>query len=178
MGTDVRSEKYFVQKNPSVFPKRRRRADGTFEPLVCTCTYCGRQYTYENRRGHTKLLCNSCRSAGGSPRHEIKRRLLELRGGRCQLCGYDRCPAVLTFHHVDPSTKKFIFAGSHSRSWESQVREALKCVVLCANCHREVHSGFRELPEALKKEVTRACAAEGPIREPREGRPRFPDPCT
>jgi hypothetical protein len=63
------------------------------------------------------------------------------------LCGYDRCSAALTFHHVDPSTKKFgIAAGGLARALSKLREEAAKCVLLCANCHAEVEAGISSLP--------------------------------
>ena len=68
-------------------------------------------------------------------------------GGRCQLCGYDRHPAALQFHHVDPSTKGFALGASGlTRALEVMRREAAKCLLLCSNCHAEVEVGFAALP--------------------------------
>lgn len=73
-------------------------------------------------------------------RRKTKTRLVELFGGRCIRCGYDRCPAVLQFHHRDPATKSFgIAAKGMTRKWEVLVAEAEKCDLLCANCHYEEH---------------------------------------
>lgn len=65
---------------------------------------------------------------------------VEYKGGRCENCGYDRCLGALEFHHLDPTKKDFnISSKGYTRSWE-RVREELdKCVMLCANCHREIH---------------------------------------
>lgn len=57
------------------------------------------------------------------------------------MCGYSKCKEALDFHHVNPNEKDFNISGSHSRSWEKIELELKKCVLLCANCHREIHSG-------------------------------------
>jgi hypothetical protein len=49
---------------------------------------------------------------------------------------------VLDFHHVDPSTKEFDFTKGQTYSYERQKREAEKCILICANCHRELHAGL------------------------------------
>ncbi len=79
-------------------------------------------------------------------RRRAKRRLIEEAGGHCRLCGYERCPAALQFHHLDPSQKTF--ALSHdgvARSFEEVRTEARKCALLCANCHAEVEVGYASL---------------------------------
>ena len=60
----------------------------------------------------------------------------------CKLCGYNRCQTALEWHHLDPSQKEITPAKVFSRSWEKIVKELSKCVLLCANCHREVHAGM------------------------------------
>jgi len=66
---------------------------------------------------------------------------VEHKGGKCQMCGYDRCIDALEFHHNDLSEKKFgISAKGYTRSWKEVMKELDKCVMLCANCHRELHS--------------------------------------
>ena len=102
------------------------------------CKFCEREYDYDAKAGHTKTQCNSCmvnrRRAG------MKAKCIEYKGGRCILCGYDKCERALVFHHRDPTTKKFQICSGHSRSWDSVKAELEKCDLLCANCHAEQHS--------------------------------------
>ena len=74
-------------------------------------------------------------------RQRTKVRLLEYKGGACERCGYNRCPEALEFHHLDESTKDFQISGT-TRSWDKMKAEADKCILVCANCHREIHSGM------------------------------------
>ena len=71
-------------------------------------------------------------------RKENKRVLVEYKGGECQSCGYNKCIAALEFHHLDPSTKEFALTGN-TFGLQRQKDEADKCILLCANCHREEH---------------------------------------
>ena len=72
---------------------------------------------------------------------ELKERLVRLLGGKCEVCGYSRCLAALEFHHRNPKTKRFSLGTAPvNMPWEKLVREAEKCSILCANCHREYHS--------------------------------------
>lgn len=73
-------------------------------------------------------------------RLELKERAVAYLGGRCAICGYDKCPSAFDFHHVDPDEKDFVV--SSKSSWEIIEPELQKCVLLCATCHREVHAGW------------------------------------
>ena len=88
--------------------------------------------------------CKKCRSS-----NVIKRRakaimlVREYKGGSCEICGYNKCMPALEFHHKDPTTKEFsICSDGSTRSLDRMKKEADKCHLLCANCHREVHSGL------------------------------------
>jgi 5-methylcytosine-specific restriction endonuclease McrA len=77
-------------------------------------------------------------------RQETKRKFITALGGQCRNCGYDRCQSALELHHLDPSQKEFSFGqvAANPRSLRGLIDEAKKCVLLCANCHREVHAGL------------------------------------
>lgn len=67
-----------------------------------------------------------------------KKELVEYKGGKCEKCGYDKCIEALEFHHLDPKQKDFTIAGS-SYSIERMKQEVDKCILICSNCHRELH---------------------------------------
>ena len=71
-------------------------------------------------------------------------------GGSCYGCARGFAAPVFEFHHWNPETKEFgLAAEGLNRPWPTIVAELAKCVMLCANCHREVHAGVRELDEGL-----------------------------
>ncbi len=77
----------------------------------------------------------------------MKLALVQAAGGACRICGYDRFPGALQFHHVDPAAKAFAIADRGvARSLERALAEARKCVLLCANCHAEVEAGIATMP--------------------------------
>lgn len=79
-------------------------------------------------------------------RRKIKAMAIEYKGGRCQLCGYQRYQGALELHHIDRTTKSFgIGDKGYTRSWEKVKAELDKCALLCANCHREVGGGYLQL---------------------------------
>jgi predicted HNH restriction endonuclease len=76
-------------------------------------------------------------------RWEKKKKLLELAGSKCQICGFDRFVTALEFHHKDPSQK--LFDLNTARDWDfKKIQKVLeeeiqKCILVCANCHRGIH---------------------------------------
>lgn len=70
----------------------------------------------------------------------IKKQCIDYKGGKCEKCGYHKSIAALEFHHLDPSKKDFGISKKRVK-WETLKLELDKCILLCANCHREVHSG-------------------------------------
>lgn len=107
--------------------------------MIIVCSNCHREYEYniKNRKGHTKTNCNSCLVK--IRRKEIKRLAVEYKGGRCSVCGYDKCITALEFHHRDEREKSFsISTNSNIIKWETMRLELDKCDLVCANCHREL----------------------------------------
>lgn len=67
---------------------------------------------------------------------------------KCGICGYDKCPQALEFHHLNPEEKDFgLSSKGVTRAWSKVSEELKKCVCLCANCHREVHSNITIIPD-------------------------------
>lgn len=64
----------------------------------------------------------------------------------CAVCGYRSCSQAMDLHHVDPSTKEKTVSQLMGYSIKKIKDELSKCVVLCANCHRELHAGVIKLP--------------------------------
>lgn len=66
-----------------------------------------------------------------------KRRVIEHLGGKCTRCGYNKCHGALELHHhADKSSDWTILRNF---GWDRILKELKKCILLCANCHREVH---------------------------------------
>lgn len=83
-------------------------------------------------------------------RRDRKARAVTRMGERCFACDRSGPHQLFEFHHLDASEKDFgISEDGIMRRWEKVIAELAKCVMLCANCHREVHAGVRELDEGL-----------------------------
>ena len=101
----------------------------------------------DNRRGLTdeEILeekREKHRKAVTRKRKYLKERAVAYKGGKCLICGYNRCMPVLEFHHLNPEEKDFAPASMYSKKWSTVLEELDKCVLLCSNCHREVEVGF------------------------------------
>ena len=95
-----------------------KRKDGAFR-----CGKCASEWVMESRRNK-------------------KDRLVKMFGGRCIKCGYNKYSGALDFHHGDSSKKDFsLSVKGLCYSWNTVVKEAEKCVLLCKNCHAEVGAG-------------------------------------
>lgn len=79
-------------------------------------------------------------------RKNLKIEAVDYKGGKCECCGYNSCIDALEFHHLDPSEKDFgISKNGDTRSWIRVKEELDKCILVCSNCHREIHAGIRPI---------------------------------
>lgn len=94
---------------------------------------------------HT-LRCKKCRSAAVHKRRkEMRIKGIQLLGGACSNCGYNKCMNALHFHHRNPAEKEFgLSVRGMTRSWDKYKAELDKCELLCANCHAETHAELYE----------------------------------
>ena len=80
-------------------------------------------------------------------RKDIRQKAISYKGGKCQICGYAKCIEALEFHHIELGKKDFgISAKGYTRGWNRVKDELDKCVLVCANCHREIHAGVAAFP--------------------------------
>lgn len=69
-----------------------------------------------------------------------KKKAIELMGGKCCECGYNKNYAALEFHHLDPIQKEYEWVKLRLRNWDNIIKELKKCILLCKNCHVEIHN--------------------------------------
>ena len=97
--------------------------------------------------------CKECRkNAVLDIRRRNKIKLVEYKGGKCEICGYNKCIDALEFHHLNPNEKDFGVSCGDTRSIEKLKAEVDKCIMVCANCHREIHAKEREEKRLLRHE--------------------------
>ncbi len=71
-------------------------------------------------------------------KQEIKKQAVAIKGGKCCRCGYNKCINALEFHHIDPA-KKTVSISKLTRLDNEAIQELDKCILVCSNCHREIH---------------------------------------
>jgi predicted nucleic acid-binding Zn ribbon protein len=96
------------------------------------------------QKEHYHRLKNQTNTYHSQTMRALKRKLklVEMMGGFCSSCGYNKNVSALHFHHKDYKTKEFKLDMRvlSNRRWEAIIEEVNKCEILCANCHAEVHN--------------------------------------
>jgi hypothetical protein len=102
---------------------------------------------YRRRDGRDPTpYCKVCTNRQAVERQQrLKKQAVEYKGGCCAVCGYDRYVGSLEFHHEDDAVKEFNLSHAQCTSFEKIKTELDKCVLLCANCHREEHARLKGL---------------------------------
>lgn len=88
----------------------------------------------------TSVYCKKCLSIYTNKKWtHLKELAIEYKGGKCEICGYRKCNAALEFHHINMQEKEFTISKVRTLSLDVIKPELDKCMLLCANCHREQH---------------------------------------
>lgn len=98
------------------------------------CFECSPSYKKGDNKGRASTITNI--------RHAIKKTLVDYKGGKCEICGYNKCIGALQFHHIDNTIKDFELSKKYNGGvYDINIfkEEADKCQLLCANCHAEKH---------------------------------------
>lgn len=147
---NLQRRKYCLDCSP--FGQHNTRKVHLLIPGYRKCTQCNQikeeinKNFYERKDGKYHSFCRQCfNQMSANSQRERKRWAVEYKGGKCGTCGYNKCLAALEFHHLDPTKKDFQPAKLFSQNKALSViqKELDKCVLLCANCHREVHDEIK-----------------------------------
>jgi hypothetical protein len=113
-----------------------------------SCNMCDIIINSNNKvKGKNRYICKKCDSKRMIKRiQERKRDVVEYMGGCCSICGYDKCVRALEFHHLEPSKKSKDYDKNFD-TWniEKKKSELDKCIIVCSNCHRELHTSLRKV---------------------------------
>lgn len=100
-------------------------------------------YSAKRRNGSIRVFsyCIACEKARQVAKNaKLKEQCIGYKGGKCTQCGYSRCAGALEFHHLDPTIKDESICNLRKSLWETIKAELDKCILVCANCHREIHA--------------------------------------
>jgi hypothetical protein len=107
------------------------------------CRSCGKEGK-ENFYSSAKYQCKPCWNKRTASAGKAQVKILKDEfGGKCSVCGYNKCFDALQFHHVDPSKKEFALGEKRGLSIDKLREELSKCILVCSNCHIEIHSKLK-----------------------------------
>ena len=97
-----------------------------------------------NTKGKLNRLIKWCISCNqkhvNAATRKYKKEIVDYMGGKCCRCGYDKCLHALDIHHTDPEQKDPNFKQMRNILTADLKRELEKCILVCSNCHREIHT--------------------------------------
>lgn len=113
--------------------------------MIKICRICGKEFEPIKHGAHREC-CYECIPQGVNAserasfrRQAFKKKGLEILGSKCMKCG-DMRSYVLDFHHKEPELKTDTLSHILTESnYDAFFNEVSKCILLCANCHREFH---------------------------------------
>lgn len=153
--------KYFRKKNPNwnFFCKNEcyisfKTKKKEIVKNIYKCESCNENFEIKSSGtgGKNRKYCYECFPEGLSKRErrDLRRYLLWSRANKekisigCKLCKYNKTGYALEWHHMNDD-KAYNPSNLLSKSWEAYQKEVSKCVLLCSNCHREVHAGISKI---------------------------------
>ena len=140
--------KYCLKCSPWGYHNTKQLHIHTLKGLVLEklCQNCGKTKLvnefYRRRKGRDlSPYCKPCMVFQALKRQrKFKRQCVDYKGGKCQICNYDKFLGALEFHHTNPEQKDFSISQSKLWKFDEKIKKELdKCVMLCSNCHKEEH---------------------------------------
>ncbi len=112
---------------------------------IITCEKCGKPLSgRQTKFCSSKCKNNQLQSYNAQQARGLDRKLsmIQKLGGQCSVCGYKKNSSALDLHHIDPKDKSFALdLRSLSNRKQSIIdKEICKCILLCRNCHSELHN--------------------------------------
>jgi hypothetical protein len=143
---NLKNRKYCFECSPFGQHNTRKIHDPeSVHTPIYECRICNKSYTGGHRQ--SKGICSSCRIS--ESRRNKKASLIDYKGGKCIVCDYNKCQQVLQFHHKNPNEKEFTLANAGTLDFEKLKNEADKCILVCANCHGEIHAGLIDIKKFI-----------------------------
>lgn len=132
--------RWWLKKHNILTKQAENRQRGT--PLCGKCGEDNPDEFYIINGSYLRGWCKACHVKYSVKRfRRYKSEAVEYKGGKCEQCGYDKCLGSLDFHHVDPTEKDPNWKKMRTWKFERVKDELDKCMLLCKNCHGELHWG-------------------------------------
>lgn len=97
------------------------------------------------KKSNSKFCSKQCKNKYhvDKRRRGLKQKAIIYKGGKCEICGYKTSFWSLSFHHKDKLSKNFgISTAGHTKAWSTLKKELDLCMLVCANCHGEIHEAL------------------------------------
>ncbi len=101
-----------------------------------------------------------------------KEHAVKVFGGKCCICGYNKCINALEFHHTGEKKASPSYVIMRW-SWQRAKKELEKCILVCSNCHREIE--FKQMncklipqPKPLLTKKCKQCKQQFDTRKERQ----------
>lgn len=101
-----------------------------------------KQFYQKRGKPNSSSYCKDCTRLQTLERvRDFKIKMIEYKGGKCERCDYNKYIGALEFHHLDPTKKDFNLSSVKTKSFDDTIKKELdKCILVCSNCHKEIHS--------------------------------------
>ena len=146
----ARCRKYRENNKKKIIEQDRLRNIEIFKKSHKYCKVCKKEIDH-SQRTNGKTTCSECnkelfikRSRSGYIKRRNTFNIFKTSFG-CVICGYKKYSGALDFHHIDPKQKEIRLSGRHTASFSKKIKDELdKCVLVCKNCHYELHDVMRK----------------------------------
>lgn len=113
------------------------------------CVICEKEFTVDNKNANQRQYCYECLPKGITATRGYYMKLIKQKfGNKCTICGYNKSINALEFHHLNPNIKEGGVSNTNGTIIKS-LEEAKKCILICSNCHREIHDNTIQIPKNL-----------------------------
>ncbi len=102
----------------------------------------GPKWYENNKERHIKNVSKNNKKR----RKELKLYVIKELGGKCSAsgCDYDKNSAAFEIHHIDPNEKDIMISTLINKKGSlkglKKELETKKLLLMCSNCHRELHN--------------------------------------
>lgn len=116
------------------------------------CLICGKTFIPKDKNANQRTCCYNCMPDGIQySRGDFLNLIKKQRGGKCERCGYNKYLGALDFHHINPTEKDFTI-GNRDFKLKDCIKETKKCILICSNCHKELHDNMWNIEDLNIKE--------------------------